>query len=144
MKNEVGHWSARTLAETEGAPPGGLDPDVTQGVALRWLVAPDNNANHYAVVVRREQSGKAEYHEHESDVMIGVGGTAKVIAGGEIPSMLQMEGQRGQWMGESVQGGISYTLGVGDLMVIPPCTPHQLIVEPGEAITYLTIKVKSP
>jgi quercetin dioxygenase-like cupin family protein len=41
-----------------------------------------------------------------------------------------------------VEGGEKQKMGPGDILHIPPKTPHQMLLEPGTQITYFTLKVK--
>lgn len=100
------------------------------------------SANHRIVSARRHESGKAELHEDDTDITLVLAGRATLVAGGTMQSSEKIDERNS--MGEGIVGGDSYTLKVGDLLNIPPQTPHQFLIAPGDSVTYLTIKVRSP
>ena len=51
------------------------------------------------------------------------------------------ESSPGEWRGGTVRGGIRATLHAGDIATIPAGTPHQMILAPGERVTYVAVKV---
>ena len=65
----------------------------------------------------------------------------------EAPSFIgKMEGGKttapGEVRGTSIEGGEKQKIAAGDIMHIPPKTPHQVVLAPGTEITYYTLKVK--
>ena len=94
----------------------------------------------HALMIHREGSGVAELHETEADVMVVVSGAATLAVGGTMPgSKTTAPGER---RAPSVQGGERQKIAPGDILHIPPKTPHQVLLEPGTQITYFTLKVK--
>lgn len=71
---------------------------------------------------RRMESGLVEVHEHETDVVYVLDGTATLITGGKM-----LNGKTvapGEIRGTDIEGGETHTLVKGDVVVIPPNTPH--------------------
>jgi mannose-6-phosphate isomerase-like protein (cupin superfamily) len=93
-----------------------------------------------ALMVHRSGTGSAEVHEHDSDLIIVISGVGTLVIGGK------MEGGKttapGEVRGTSIQGGEKQKIAAGDIMHIPPKTPHQVVLAPGTQITYYTLKVK--
>jgi mannose-6-phosphate isomerase-like protein (cupin superfamily) len=93
-----------------------------------------------ALLVHRSGTGSAEVHEHDSDLIIVISGAGTLAVGGK------MQGGKitapGEVRGTSIAGGERQNIAPGDIMHIPPKTPHQLILAPGTGITYYTLKVK--
>jgi mannose-6-phosphate isomerase-like protein (cupin superfamily) len=106
--------------------------------ALVWETIGNYNG-HSIYLVLRGRTGQAEIHETESDVQIGVRGTAISVIGGAMVDAQSLP--RKQIRGTSIDGGERRTTAPGDLIHIPSGVPHQLIVDPAEPYTYLLFKI---
>jgi mannose-6-phosphate isomerase-like protein (cupin superfamily) len=93
-----------------------------------------------AVAVHREGSGVAEQHETEADLMVIVSGKGELIIGGSMKDAKTTA--PGELRGPSIEGGKHQKLGAGDIVHVPPKTPHQVMLAPGAQITYFVLKVK--
>jgi mannose-6-phosphate isomerase-like protein (cupin superfamily) len=93
-----------------------------------------------ALMVHREGSGVAELHETESDLIVVVSGAGTLIVGGTMPGSKTTAA--GEVRGPSIEGGERQKIAPGDILHIPPKTPHQVLLDPGAQITYFTLKVK--
>ena len=99
----------------------------------------DFGADH-AMVVHREGSGVAELHETESDLMVIVSGNGELVVGGTM-----RDGKTtavGEVRGPSIDGGARQKLSPGDIVHVPPKTPHQVLLGAGAQITYFVLNVK--
>jgi hypothetical protein len=94
---------------------------------------------HSVYLALRTKTGAAEIHETESDIQIGVTGTATLVVGGELIEPRQLP--RKQQQGSGIKGGTRYPVGPGDIEHVPAATPHLLIIEPGKPYLYLLIKL---
>lgn len=97
--------------------------------------------NHSMSVVHREGNGEAEFHETQSDIIIIRSGDASIIIGGTIP-----DGKKtapNEIRGSKIDGGQKEQLHPGDVVHIPVKTPHQMLLEPGQKLDYLAIKVNA-
>ena len=94
----------------------------------------------HALMIHREASGVGELHETEADVIAVVSGSATLIVGGTMPGSKKTA--PGELRAPNVEGGEKQKMGPGDILHIPPKTPHQMLLEPGTQITYFTLKVK--
>jgi hypothetical protein len=106
--------------------------------ALVWETV-GNYEGHSIYLVLRGRTGQSEVHETESDVQIGVRGTAVSVIGGQL-----VEGKflpRKQQRGTAIDGGERRKTAPGDLIHIPPGIAHQLIIEPAEPYMYLLFKL---
>ena len=106
--------------------------------ALVWETV-GNYDGHSIYLVLRGRTGQAEIHETESDVQIGVRGTAVSVIGGALVDSRALP--RKQRRGSSIDGGRRLPTGPGDLIHIPPGVAHQLLIEPGEPYMYLLFKI---
>jgi uncharacterized RmlC-like cupin family protein len=95
---------------------------------------------HSALVAHRESSGDAEFHEHDADLMVIQTGAASLLIGGRIPNPRTTA--PGEIRGAKIDGGSRQKVAPGDIIHIPARTPHQFLLEPGQKITYFTMKVK--
>ena len=96
--------------------------------------------NHYTMVAHREGSGEAEYHESESDLFVVSSGTATLLVGGTLANGKTTA--PGEIRGPSIEGGTRQKISTGDVVHIPPKTPHQVLLEPGTQFTSFVLKVK--
>jgi glc operon protein GlcG len=71
---------------------------------------------------RREKPGQAEVHDHETDIIYVVQGTAALVTGGTV-----VDGKTtapGETRGVAIDGGEVRTLVQGDVVIVPKGTPH--------------------
>lgn len=71
---------------------------------------------------RREQTSPIEGHEHTTHIWYVIDGEATLITGGEVVG--RKEGRPGEFSGTDIKGGLVRHLRKGDVIVIPPRTPH--------------------
>jgi mannose-6-phosphate isomerase-like protein (cupin superfamily) len=88
----------------------------------------------------RTQSGTAELHEKFADIFVVIDGAATLLSGGELdhPTTLSP----GELHGTAILHSATTHLGKGDVVHIPPNTPHQLLLPAGGTLVYFVIKVK--
>jgi mannose-6-phosphate isomerase-like protein (cupin superfamily) len=129
------HWTAeqfRTRAEA-------LHKTMKAGLASETL---GQWGNHLLLKTRREaSSGQAELHEKQADVIVVQSGQATIIIGGKI-----VDGKTtatNEIRGTSIEGGETQALKAGDIVHVPVNTPHQVLLDAGETIDYVVLKVDS-
>jgi mannose-6-phosphate isomerase-like protein (cupin superfamily) len=98
-----------------------------------------NYGNHNLMIIHREGSGQAEWHEKQADLFVVQSGEATLVVGGTVvdPKTTQPDEIRGP----SIKDGVSKHLGPGDVVHIAAKTPHQLMLDAGKQITYAVMKV---
>ena len=104
--------------------------------ALVWATI-GNYDGHSMYLILRGRTSPAELHETESDIQIGVRGTALSIVGGELVDAESLP--RKQQRGSSIDGGLRRNTFAGDIIHIPPGIPHQLIID--QPYMYLLFKL---
>ncbi len=128
------HWRSSEL-DTYGAR---LAPKMNlQKLALETLA---DYGNHSVLVAHREGSGEAELHEEFNDISMVRSGSGTLVVGGRI-----VNGRTtapGEIRGPSIEGGEKRKLSPGDIVHVPPRTPHQVLLEPGQKLTYVVIKIR--
>ncbi len=72
---------------------------------------------------RREKPGEGEVHLYETDVIYVLEGSATLVTGGTLVDPRTIT--EGEIRGPSVKGGESHRLSKGDVIIVPPHTPHQ-------------------
>ena len=79
--------------------------------------------NEYKVhASHRDGPGKAEVHEHETDIIYVLEGTATFVTGGKVVGG-EMTAP-GEIRGAGIEGGETRKLVKGDLVIVPQGTPH--------------------
>ena len=111
----------------------------TKGSSGSTLAASGNLALKLSV---RTTSGGAEIHAYYDDLMIVEQGSATLITGGTVVDA--QTGKDGETKGTSVKDGTSRTITVGDVVIVPAGTPHQLLIPPGTLYSAMVAKVKEP
>jgi mannose-6-phosphate isomerase-like protein (cupin superfamily) len=86
---------------------------------------------------RREKPGLAEVHEHETDILRVVSGTARLVTGGTLVDARPLGA--GEIRGSSIANGSARDLAPGDVVVIPAGVPHwfERVSDP---FTYYVVK----
>jgi uncharacterized RmlC-like cupin family protein len=95
--------------------------------------------NHLTMIAHREANGLAELHENQTDVMVIESGAATLVVGGSV-----VDGKTtapGEIRGPSIQGGAKHSVAAGDIIHVPARIPHQMLLAPGQQVTYFVLKV---
>ena len=130
---QVEVWTAADLKSTSGK----LAPEAeTQRMAGKTLGA---WGSHNASLWRRAKSGEAELHRTKTDLIVVQEGSATLVTGGAIPDAHPTT--TGEIRGSSITGGDSRKIGPGDIIRIPPNTPHRFVLEKGQSISYFALKL---
>jgi mannose-6-phosphate isomerase-like protein (cupin superfamily) len=95
--------------------------------------------SHNASLWRRAKSGEAELHKTKTDLLVIEEGSATLITGGTIPDAHPTAA--GEIRGSSIRGGESRKIGPGDIIRIPPNTPHRFVLEKGQSVAYFALKL---
>ena len=98
-----------------------------------------NHEGHSLYLVLRGRTGAAEVHLTESDYYIGIRGHTTFVIGGELENPRELP--RKQIHGTGIKGGTSRVIGPGDIVHVPPNTPHNTIIDPAEPYMYLLFKI---
>lgn len=71
---------------------------------------------------RREKPGQAEVHEHETDVIYVVEGSATFVTGGAVSNGKAVS--PGEIRGDGIEAGVERRITKGDVIVVPRGVPH--------------------
>jgi uncharacterized RmlC-like cupin family protein len=129
------HWSSEQFAKHEES----LHKGMKDGLASETL---GNWGNHLLLKTRREaSSGQAELHDKQADLIVVQSGHATIIIGGRV-----LNGKTtapNEIRGTSIEGGDRQSLKAGDVLHVPAKTPHQVLLDPGQTLDYIVLKVDS-
>jgi uncharacterized protein YfaQ (DUF2300 family) len=124
------YWNAGQLKDLDKKAAGKLNPALHLG-SERLLDS--------AFVLYRDGPSMAEIHTKLADVIVARDGEGAVLVGGKIVGGAP-SGQD-EIRGESIDGGMKYTMKPGDELYVPANTPHQFLVDKGKTFTATIIKI---
>ncbi|HEX2076601.1 MAG TPA: hypothetical protein VHG08_02800 [Longimicrobium sp.] len=132
--DSVRHLPAATLRDAVAAAPG----ESGRALYARMMV----DAGTYTVIaLRRTGDGEAEVHAEWDDVMLMQDGAATLLTGSDVRGARQTA--PGELRGGEIVNGTRRALAAGDVVTVPAGVPHQILVGPGQSITYLVVKVRN-
>jgi mannose-6-phosphate isomerase-like protein (cupin superfamily) len=108
----------------------GMTPDALYSQVL--LAKRDSYQIH---ITARDKSGMAEIHENWSDHIFIQEGEASFVLGGVAVDA--KDTAPGEKRGTSIKGGTTTVMLPGDYLFVPPGTPHQMIVKPGQRVKFI-------
>jgi len=93
---------------------------VAEAIAKTGLIT--TNTEFMVAGAHRDKPGQVEVHEKTTDILFVVDGEALYVTGGKMIGGKQT--RPGEWLGENIEGGVEHHLKKGDVIVVPPNTPH--------------------
>jgi len=96
-------------------------------------------SNFTYTIWHRDTTGGLERHEAWTDVLVIQSGSGTILSGGVQEGA--SESSPGEWRGGTARGVTRQVIRAGDIVTTPAGTPHQMILAPGEQITYVVFKV---
>ena len=85
------------------------------------------------------ENSEAELHDDSDDVYYVLEGSAQLTLGGTLEA--PREASPGEWRSKKINGGTTFEIKEGDLIVVPRGTPHQRNSTRGKEFTMILIKV---
>ena len=141
LREGFGMWKLSEFKEHEKVLDSKIGPDHSARETL------GNYGNHKIRFIHRVGTGAPEFHTYFVDLWIVESGHGTLVVGGTLndpkPLTGNEAGARGDMTGSSIQGGERHDVSTGDVIHIPPKTPHQILVSKGDEITYLRIAIPS-
>jgi mannose-6-phosphate isomerase-like protein (cupin superfamily) len=114
-------WSMLLRAADAPAPVVYMDAEkVASALAKTGLIT--TNSEYMVAGAHREKPGQVEVHEKTTDILFVVDGEALYVTGGKMIDGKQT--RPGEWIGASIEGGVEHHLKKGDVIIVPPNTPH--------------------
>jgi mannose-6-phosphate isomerase-like protein (cupin superfamily) len=130
------HWSADSIKTKEQA----LMKDAASNPNHLSTDHLKNFPNDTFMLSVREGDGIVEWHEQQADVFVVESGSATLLVGGKMVGAQQSEPH--EMRNGTIEGGTRVKLSAGDVVRIPPKTPHQLLLDGAKHFTYFVVKIK--
>lgn len=141
LRNKLGIWRQSDFKEQERVLDSKIGPDESARETL------GDYGNHRIRLIHRVGTGAPEFHTHFVDLWIVESGSGTLVVGGSLIDPKPVSGSgsetQGDMTGSSISGGERQDVSTGDVIHIPPKTPHQVLVAKGGEITYLRIAIPS-
>jgi mannose-6-phosphate isomerase-like protein (cupin superfamily) len=139
-QGEVVHWPAADLQKAHATLAARSNGRILS--KPRDLVPLPMTRTHMFDVVHRPQTtdATAEQHEGVTDLYVILGGSGTLTVGGEITNRQGIPNRPGEYTGRPITGGRAIPLKPGDIVDVPPNTPHATMADAG-GVTYMLIKV---
>ena len=99
-------------------------------------------APYHAQVEYRPGNAPAAVHEKDAEFMVVLEGAGSIITEGKLVNEKRVNAYN--LTGSSISGGNPHSVVVGDVIFIPPNTPHQVIAGGGAPIVLMTMHVPYP
>ncbi len=96
---------------------------------------------HCFSVLHRSGANYAESHDRKNDLCLVPAGSGTLLLGGEMVDKLEAPGRPGEWRSPKVRGGKKCRIAQGDRIDIPEKVSRQWLLERGESIAYVIVKV---
>ncbi len=90
----------------------------------------------------RPGNAPAALHEKDAELMVVLQGAGTIVTGGKLVD--EKRSNANNLSGASISGGAAQTVAVGDMLIVPANTPHQVIPTGGAPIVLMTLHVPQP
>lgn len=90
----------------------------------------------------RPATAPAALHEKDAELMVVLQGAGNIVTGGKLVD--EKRTNANNLAGSSITGGNSRAVAVGDTLIVPANTPHQVIPTGGAPIVLMTMHVPQP
>ncbi len=98
-----------------------------------------DGGNYTVLAAHRDKPGEVEVHALDLDVVYVVDGEATYVTGGRMIGGRTTEPNEER--GTSIEGGETYHLSKGDVIIVPKGTPHWFKEVP-QQVSYFVVKVR--
>ena len=95
---------------------------------------------HTVMLVARVRTGPSGVHANWNDVMFVLDGEATEVTGGTVVGATS-DPSTGETRGTGIDGGTRTHIAKGDVVHIPPNTPHWAVLAPGKTMLMCVVKV---
>ncbi len=139
-RGEVYHWSGDDMTRAHKATI--PNPRFNMGEMLQRPITRTHmfNFRHSAPAGAGAEAPDGEEHTGVSELHIVIGGSGTAYMGGTLESRRSSPERPGEFNGH-VKGGRNFKVKAGDIVNIPPGTPHAYQPDAPEGITYMLVKI---
>ena len=88
----------------------------------------------------RDRDGLVEFHDFWYDHIFVQEGETTFLTGGAMVGAV--DSAPGEKRAASITGGTSTVLHAGDYFMVPPHTPHQMLVAKGQTVRFVVFKIR--
>jgi mannose-6-phosphate isomerase-like protein (cupin superfamily) len=145
-QGDVVFWSGESLATAHSSLSAAADAAKPFNDPRDYVALPATPTHAYNFLHRRMGvSGMppgVEYHQANTDIYFIVAGTGTVMTEGTIENREPIPGRPGEERGTLIKNGRGLKVKAGDVINMPPNTPHQSIPDP-KGFSYMLIKVNT-
>jgi mannose-6-phosphate isomerase-like protein (cupin superfamily) len=142
--HDVWYWSADRLLGAHRSLSAAADAGRPFNDPRDFVPIPATRTHAYNYLHRRmganNQPPGVEFHAANTDIYFILAGTGTVMTEGTIEGREPIPGRPGEERGTRITGGRPLKVKAGDVINMPPNTPHQSLPDPG-GFSYLLIKV---
>lgn len=132
--------SSAAMLSASAQPVSFFDHATVSDAFAKGAVLFDGAGRNYMIhASRRDESGLAEIHDHETDLIYVTGGRATFVTGGTLTDPKRVA--ENEVRGSSIQNGETRDLTKGDVIIVPAGTPHWF-KEVAGTFTYYVVKVR--
>ena len=90
----------------------------------------------------RTATAPAAVHEKDAELMVVLQGQGNIVTGGKLVN--EKRNNANNLGGDSIMGGTNHNVVVGDTILVPANSPHQVIPTGGAPIVLMTMHVPDP
>jgi len=90
----------------------------------------------------RPGTAPAALHEKDAELFVVLQGAGNIVTGGKLVDEKRVNANN--LSGPSIAGGKTQSVGVGDMLIVPANTPHQVVPTGGAPIVIMTMHVPYP
>jgi mannose-6-phosphate isomerase-like protein (cupin superfamily) len=137
------HWPVDDLRKAHTTLAAAAANGQTTPVARDLLELPTMRTHAFSFLCRYpvpNREPRAEYHAGCTDVYFIEAGSATMTIGGELENREPVANEPGEFQAKSVTGGKNFHVEAGDILNIPPSTPHWTHPDPG-GVSYMMVKI---
>jgi mannose-6-phosphate isomerase-like protein (cupin superfamily) len=143
-QGEIVYWSGESLNKAHTLLSAAADAKKPYSDPRDYVALPATPTHAYNFMHRRMGANGlppgVEYHQANTDIYFIVGGTGTVMTEGTIENREPIPGRPGEERGTLIKNGRGYKVKAGDVINMPPNTPHQSIPD-ANGFSYMLIKV---
>src|SRR5262245_6368262 len=143
-QGETVYWSGESLEKAHATLSTAADAGQPFNDPRDYVMLPATPTHAYNFLHRRMGANGlppgVEYHQANTDIYFIVAGTGTVMTEGTIENREPIPGRPGEDRGALIRNGRGLKVKAGDVINMPPNTPHQSIPDP-KGFSYMLVKV---
>jgi mannose-6-phosphate isomerase-like protein (cupin superfamily) len=143
-QGDVVYWSGESLMKAHASLSAAADAGKPFNDPRDYVMLPATPTHAYNFLHRRMGANGlppgVEFHQANTDIYFIMAGTGTVMTEGTIENREPIPGRPGEDRGTLIKNGRGLKVKTGDVINMPPNTPHQSIPDP-KGFSYMLVKV---